>query len=243
MTYLSIPSNTGRVGALSLLALVAASSAQAGIITQDVNFNVSGASQLYFNKFNPSLGTLTGVTLAWTVNSSISTASITNLNAGTVSVSKTTFNNTFDAFVPSIGEAGLQVIEDSKAKSVNPSPNPTVLTSGGKYTVNNVNFNQFTQTDNLTGSFDSYKGTGNVGLYLTNTFGATPTVSGAGSTVAWETSITGNSVGNLGVTYTYDEAPVAPVPEPSALLLCGAPALLGGISLVRRMKKGRKTLV
>jgi len=50
------------------------------------------------------------------------------------------------------------------------------------------------------------------------------------------TSITGSSTGNLQVTYTYTAAPpVAPVPEPAALVLgCGGMLFLGVFANGRR---------
>ena len=108
------------------------------------------------------------------------------------------------------------------------------------YSVGSITFNPFTETDNYTSAdanFNAYKGTGTVPLYLTNTFGATPTATGSGITTSWLTSITGSTTGNLHVTYTYDAAPpIAPVPEPPAVLL-GFGGLLGlvGFAFKRRM--------
>ena len=74
-------------------------------------------------------------------------------------------------------------------------------------------------------------------LIEANTFGATPTASGSGSTTSWLTSITGSTTGNLEVTYTYTAAPIAPVPEPPSLLL-GFGGILGmaGFAFKRRAK-------
>lgn len=221
-----------------ILAVISVMSAcKADVIVQTVDFGtITGDKQLYFSQFNTALGTLTDVTLSWTINSSISTASITNQNSGVVTVSKITFTNTVEGYVPSIGAAGNLVVEDAKSKSVTGT---RVLNPGESYTVNNVVFNSFTQDDSYTSAdagFDSFKGTGNVPLYLANTFGATPTASGSGSTTSWLTSITGSSTGNLEVTYTYTAAaPVAPVPEPPAIILgCGGILFLGAFAFGRR---------
>lgn len=197
--------------------------ARGEMITQTVDFGtLTGESQLYFSKFDSSLGTLTDVTLSWTINSTISTAQITNQNAGNVTVSRITFSNTVEGYVPSVGDTGYLAAEVSKSKSVTPGGGSVTLTPGQTYTINNVVFSGFTQTDSYASGdaeFDSFSGTGNVPFYLANTFGATPTASGSGSTTSWLTSITGSSTGNLVVAYTYTAAPIAPVPEPHSIAL------------------------
>jgi hypothetical protein len=84
-----------------------------------------------------------------------------------------------------------------------------------------------------------------VPLYVTNTFGATVTASGSGVTSSWLTSITGTSTGNLHVTYTYNAAPapIAPVPEPPAMIL-GFGGLLGlsCVAFKRRPKSAEAEL-
>lgn len=227
----------------SLLTLVFATAitCKADVITQTVDFGtITGGSQFYFNQFNTALGTLTGVTLDWTVNSSITSASIKNENAGTVTISKISFTNTVEGYVPSVGDTGDLVAEVAKAKSITPAGGTVTLAPGETYNYGSVAFSGFTQTDNYTSSdanFTDYQGTGTVPLYLANTFGATPTASGSGSTTSWLTSITGSTTGNLVVTYNYTAAPIAPVPEPPSLLL-GFGGILGmaGFAFKRRTK-------
>ena len=228
---------TSSLLAATLLALSAF--ARADVITQTVDFGtITGDKQLYFNQFNTALGTLTSVTLSWTINSSISTASITNQNTGTVNVSRITFTNTVEGYVPSVGTDGDLVAEVARSKSHTPSGSSVTLNQGQSYTVNNVTFTGFSQEDSYTSAdanFNSFKGSGSVPLFLTNTFGATPTASGSGSTTSWLTSITGSSTGNLVVTYNYDAAPIAPVPEPPSIILgMGGMLFLGGFALKRR---------
>ncbi len=207
---------------------------RADVITQTVDFGtISSGSQFYFNQFNTALGTLTGVTLDWTVNSSIATASVTNMNSGTVTVNKIVFTNTVDGYLPSVGDTGTLAEEDTKTKTVNltGSTASRTLTNGQSYTLNDIALGTLTASSSyLPGDtdFDSFKGTGSVPLYMTNTFGATVTASGSGVTTSWLTSITGTSTGNLQVTYTYTAAPapIAPVPEPPAMIL-GFGGLLG----------------
>lgn len=229
------------ISALLIFAFSTALTCRADVISQTVDFGtVTGGTQFYFNQFNTALGTLTGVTLDWTVNSSISTAQITNMNTGTVTVSRISFTNTVDGFVPSIGTSGDLVAEVAKSKSVTPAGGTVTLTSGQSYTVNNITFSGFTQSDSYTSAdanFTAFQGAGTVPLYLDNTFGATPTASGSGSTTSWLTSITGSTTGNLHVTYTYSAAPIAPVPEPPSILL-GFGGILGmaGFAFKRRTK-------
>ncbi|OYW77287.1 MAG: hypothetical protein B7Z37_04780 [Verrucomicrobia bacterium 12-59-8] len=222
---------------------------RADVISQTVDFGtITGGSQFYFNQFNTALGTLTGVTLDWTVNSSISSASITNENSGTVTISRISFTNTVEGFVPSIGTTGDLVAEVARSKSITPAGGTVTLTNGQTYNYGSVAFTGFTDTNSYTSAdsnFTQFQGTGTVPLYLTNTFGATPTASGSGSTTSWLTSITGSTTGNLHVTYTYTAAPpIAPVPEPPAMLL-GFGGVLGmaGFAFKRRTKNTVAALV
>ncbi|MCF7787545.1 MAG: choice-of-anchor E domain-containing protein [Prosthecobacter sp.] len=229
------------IPALLTLVFATALTCRADVISQTVDFGtITGGSQFYFNQFNTALGTLTGVTLDWTVNSSITAASITNENAGTVTISRISFTNTVEGFVPSTGTSGDLVAEVANAKSITPAGGTVTLNPGETYNYGSVVFNGFTQTDSYTSAdanFTDYQGTGTVPLYLANTFGATPTASGSGSTTSWLTSITGSTTGNLQVTYTYTAAPIAPVPEPPAILL-GFGGILGmaGFAFKRRAK-------
>ncbi|MDB6005540.1 MAG: hypothetical protein JWR15_2527 [Prosthecobacter sp.] len=214
------------IPALLTLLLASALPTRADVISQTLDFgSFNGGHQYYFNQFNTALGTLTEVTLDWTINSTITSAVVTNKNTGTVTLSKIAFTNLVEGYVPSMGENGPLVAEALSGKTVNATGSRT-LTQDQSYTMTNITMNPFTQTDNYTvgdDSFNSFKGTGSVPIYLTNTFGATPTATGAGSTTtSWLTTITGSTSGNLNITYTYSAAPpppVAPVPEPPALIL------------------------
>lgn len=233
--------NMKKIALFLITLVITAVTAHAAVINQTVDFGtITGEKQLYFNQFNTALGTLNQVTLSWTINSSISTASITNQNTGTVTVSKITFTNTVEGYVPSIGDSGDLVAEVGKTKSHTPAGGTVTLTQGQSYTVNNINFTGFTQTDSYTSAdanFNAFQGTGSVPLYLANTFGATPTASGSGSATSWLTSITGSSTGNLQVTYSYTAAPIAPVPEPPAVILgCGSLLFTAGFAFKRRQK-------
>ncbi len=236
-----------KLSILAMLLLTTALNSRAEVIVQTVDFGtITGDTQLYFSQFNTALGTLTDVTLSWTVNSSISNASITNQNTGSVTVSRITFSNTVEGYVPSIGTDGDLVAEVLKSKSHTPPGGTVTLAQGQSYTVNNIVFSGFIQEDNYTSAdanFDSFKGTGDVPLYLANTFGATPTASGSGSTTSWLTSITGSSTGSLEVTYTYTAAPIAPVPEPPSIILgCGGLLFMTAFAFKQRRKTAMPAL-
>jgi len=227
---------------LVTLVFATALTTRADVISQTVDFgSITGGSQFYFNQFNTALGTLTGVELDWTVNSSISSAQITNENSGTVTVSRIAFTNEVQGYVPSTGTDGTLVADLLNGKNVTPPGGHVTLTHGQTYNIGTITFNSLTETDTYSSgdaNFSAYQGTGTVPLYLTNTFGATPTATGSGITTSWLTSITGSTTGNLHVTYTYDAAPpIAPVPEPPAVLL-GFGGLLGlaGFAFKRRTK-------
>lgn len=239
------------IPALLTLIFATALTTRADVISQTLDFGTfNGGQQYYFNQFNTSLGTLTGVTLDWTINSSITSASVTNENTGTVTLSKISFTNSVDGYVPSVGDSGPLVAEVLSGKTVSNLTGNKTLTNGQSYTLHNIAFNTFNQTDTYTtgdDSFNSFKGTGSVPIYLTNTFGATPTATGSGSTTtSWLTSITGSTSGNLQVTYTYNAAPapIAPVPEPPSLIL-GFGGILGmaAFAFKRRTKTAAAELV
>lgn len=233
----------------SLLTILLASTltARADIIEQTVDFgSIAAGKQFYFNQFNTALGTLTSVTLDWTVNSSIASASVTNMNSGTVTLSKIVFTNTVDAYLPSIGADDDKVVSEQtavKSQTLSGSTASRTLTNGQSYNLSNITLSSISDSNSYApgdADFDSFKGTGTVPLYVANTFGATVTASGQGVTNSWLTSITGTSTGNLHVTYTYDAAPppVAPVPEPPALILgFGGLLCLSGVAFKRRASK------
>jgi len=231
--------------ALTALFFATAITSRADVITQTLDFgSFNGGKQFYFDQFNTALGTLTEVTLDWTINSTISSAVVTNENSGSVTLSRIAFTNTVEGYVPSIGDSGLLVADALSGASKTATGNRT-LAQGQSYTMTNIVLNPtFTQTDSFTAgddSFNAFKGNGSVPIYLNNAFGATPTASGSGSTTtSWLTTITGTTSGNLQITYTYNPAaPIAPVPEPHSLLL-GFGGILGtmGFAFKRRAKKG-----
>lgn len=231
------------ISSLAALILATALNSHASVITQTVDFGtINSSQQFYFNQFNTSLGNLTNVTLDWTVNSSINSFTLTNKNTGTVTLKSLSFTASVQGFVPSVGDAGDQVLSGfSNGSKTNINQ---TLAKDASYTTTNVLLSPtIYQTDSYVSgdaNFNSFKGTGQVPLYLSSAFGATVTATGAGSNPTWLTSMTGSTTGNLVVTYTYDAAPppVAPVPEPPAVIL-GFGGILGmaGIAFLRRSKQ------
>lgn len=231
---------------LTIAIIATAAASNAAVITETLNFgSITGDKQLYFNQFNTALGTLNSVTLSWTISSSISSASITNQNTGTVNVSRIAFTNTVDAYVPALGMPSDSDPTTSmfRSKNVTPTSGSVTLNQGDTYNVTGFTFNPtYTDTTNYTSAdtnFNAFKGTGQVPIFLTNTFGATPTASGSGSTTSWLTSITGSSTGNLVVTYDYTA--IAPVPEPSPFILgCGGLFFMSAFAFKVKKRKAAK---
>lgn len=208
---------------LTFAILTTAVASRAAVISETVDFGSFNSDREYsFSQFNTALGTLNSVTLSWTFNSAISSADITNQNAGTVTVTKVAFTNTIEGYLFNEPSDNYDV-QSLKSKNVTPSGGQVVLTTGQNYHVGTQTFSQFTEeAEYVSGDayFNAFKGTGDVPVYLTNTFGATPTASGAGGNLTWLTNIVGSSTGSLQVVYNYTA--IAPVPEPSALILgCG----------------------
>lgn len=227
-----------RNGALALLALATVGIARAGVVTQNVQFNFAGSSQkLYFNKFDAGLGTLTGISLAWTANSAITTASVTNNLGDSVTLNGIEFYNTFRASVN--GTRLVNKLNDEVIKSFDPA---IVLGSGESHTENDIYFTQVSEIDTFSpgeAMTSSLTGAGSAVLDLTSSFLLVPDISSSGGTTSTTINTTSINYGNLLVTYNYDDAPIAAVPEPSDILLCTAPVLLFGMGYVRRFRKSR----
>lgn len=205
----------------------------AAVLTLDaVSFNSAVGSQsnypnLYFSKFNSSLGTLQSVTFDWVVNSSVISASVTNQSAGSVTINRFQFSRSFSA----TGPGDMLIIDDYQGKT---SSFPAVsLSTGQTKTVNNVAFNQVAGSAQITDDLGAYVGSGNASLTLNNAIGVTPNVTAGGDQeLSWLTNVSGSSDGTLTVSYNY--TPVESVPEPGSFLLCGVPLLLGGAALLKR---------
>lgn len=222
---------------LTFALLTTAVASKAAVITETVNFGTFTDDGVFsFNKFDTSLGELTSVTLNWTFNSNITSADITNQSPGSVTVTRIAFTNSIEGFLFNEPSDNFDV-QALRSRNHTPTSGSVTLANGQTYHVGNTSFTGFTdEYEYLSGDayFDQFKGTGDVPVYLTNTFGATPTASGGGSNQSWLTTIVGSSTGNLQVTYTY-EAAIAPVPEPSALILgCGGLLFMTAFTIKKR---------
>ena len=229
-------SHARKLGLLFVLGAVGTVPARADVLSlSPISFSSAVGSQsnypnLYFSKFNSSLGTLTSVTFDWVVNSSVVTASVTNQSAGSVTINRFSFTRNFTA----TGPGDVSIIDDIGGK--NSSFTAVSLSTGQTKTVSNVAFNQISGSSSVTEGLQAYVGSGNTSLALNNSIGVTPNVTAGGDQeLSWLTSVTGSSDGALTVSYNY--TPVESVPEPSSVLLCGAPLLLGGVALLKRSPK------
>jgi hypothetical protein len=236
--------------ALITLLLATALTSRANVITQTIDFgSYSGSSQHSINQFNTALGTLTEVGLVWTLNSSVSSAQITNTGSSSVNISLIDFQSIYEATIPGVpigfrfGSGATEFLSGGSG-TLNPGQTydaaPITLSTGGGgewFYSSSSDFGTYT---------NAYLGTGTVPLYLSTSFTATPymlvTTYNQAKNVwgthnnplpSYNSSITGSASGNLQVTYTYNA--VAPVPEPPALLL-GFGGLLGmaGLAFKRR---------
>lgn len=223
---------------LTLAMLTTAVASKAAVITETVDFGTFTDNGTFaFSKFDTSLGELTSVTLNWSFNSNINSADITNQSAGSVTVTKIAFTNTIEGFLFTEPSDNFDV-QALRAKNNTPPSGSITLAPGDTYHVNSTSFSGYTEeVEYVSGDayFSQFQGTGDVPVYLTNTFGATPTATGGGSSQSWLTTILGSSTGNLEVTYTYNA--IAPVPEPSALILgCGGLLFMTAFTIKKKRK-------
>ena len=218
--------------ATSVWSLTSAVSSAAVVTLDSVSFSSTIGSPvnyptLQFAKFDTSLGTLTGVSLAWVVNSSVTSATVTNNNVGSVTIDKFAFTRDFTVK----DSLDNELFNDLAAKNVTFTAVP--LAQGESKTVSNTTFSTFSDSVSITSGLADYAGAGNASVTLNNSLGVTPNVTAGGSQeLSWGTNIIGSSSGTLVVSYTYDE--IAAVPEPSSTILSGI--LIGFSLLIRRRR-------
>jgi len=198
-----------------------------------ISFNsLTGSADNYptlsFAKFDTAGGTytLTGVSLDWSVVSAISSVTVKNESAGSVTINAFDLGRTFTA-----AQGADSLLYDVQGKRQTFSS--TVLTTGQQKTISNINFTTLsTGAMDVYGSFAAYTGSGNVDVTLYNGFSATPLVTASGGQdLSWLTTVSGSAHGTLGVTYSYE---LTPIPEPGSLLALGCLVGSGAFLRMRR---------
>lgn len=187
-------------------------------------FNVStNGVQFDLSQFDPSLGTLAGVT--FTIISSIDTGSISAVAANTSPSNRVQFNNTPNDNLIVNDVAGLYFSFQTTATNLITTPsitNGTTLTRGQSqvYTLTptTLGSNLSTPIDNSTWSWSNFIGNSTISFIASTAPEISVLLNGGLSRIS-------NNIVNtttLGITYTYT------VPEPSTYALLG----LGGLALV-----------
>lgn len=233
-TRLFFPHGLACLAAVTLLS----ASAQAGVITLTkaaVTFNTSVSFIVAIPKFDSTLGTLTSVTLNWSETTLITSAFVKNLSPNSVKIDRIDFTNTFDTGVP-----GKTILSGGST-----SYDPVVtLANLQQKNETNVSLDPATKLYSFTSSLSNYESVGGVGFHnltVSDSLGGASHVTdnGGNNPIVWETSVAGYSSGSVVASYTYE---LTAVPEPSNIMLCGAPVLLAGAAFVRRSRKNRKNL-
>lgn len=217
------------VAAVAGLALAGVGAAHAGTISGGTVvypvFPVTGNEPInqtmVFNQFNPTLGTLTGVSIAIDDNTS-ATIEITNQSSAATS------------FPFSI--TGSVTVSDPSNIVLATDPNPiNVSSSTGTLAVGSAfGPNTYTTSSSATinlGALSEFIGSGSIDLNLLAS--SLDTVTGAGNT----TSFSANGSGSVSVTYNYSTASAStPIPATGLLSLVGGLAMVGGVAIRRRFK-------
>jgi hypothetical protein len=172
-----------------------------------------------FNQFDPSMGTLTGVTI---------TETLTNSDGGTVTNGGTqtatfTVTETIDGFLIVPDGGGTDTL-DSKASS---NQKFTGLASGGTATYGPFTSVGTTASDSPV-DVTPYIGLGTI-TFNANTMSG-ENILGAGNI---HTAINSEAADSVTVTYTFD--PAAATPEPGPMILIGSGLL--GVGCLRRRKR------
>jgi hypothetical protein len=179
---------------------------------------------LGLQQFNPTFGTLTGVTLTYSETAS-SIGSATNFSRNqnllysvfNSNVISTTGSTSFITLT-----AGATTANANQSGTITPDTSPG--NTGNTVPINMVNTNGTTQTF---GALAGFEGAGNLDFLYTGTGSASDSPSSN-----QDLSVRTNGSGMITVTYNYN-----PIPEASTLLGLGGLLGVGGLQLRRLMRK------
>lgn len=222
---------TAALAGLSSAAVIGGSGQSGYSYTSSISQTSSGTFQL--QKFDASLGTLTGVRIdlglvGWTSLYSLThndTVTLNKLSYGATSVS---LNLPDATTLDATAQQTLVAVNTTYAGAGTESITPGAAVSDSV----------FIEQDAAWASSNGLVGTGTKSFSYSGSQLQSLVTSGASTA----NSLTQNMTGDITafVTYTYDE--VAAVPEPSEFLLGGVPALLGGLMLMRRRRAVRQNI-
>ena len=220
---------------------------QGAVITETADFSYSGSSATsYLNQFNTSLGTLTSITLNWTLNTAVTSASLTNYTGTTATLTNIDFNQQVSGYFFDYVHYNppLETLSANQHSIVSVSGGSAVLNPDDTLSYSGLTFSQLTQESYVNSGddyFNYFKGAGSVPVYLSTSLGGKPAGSDGGG---WYPIVIGNKTAHLTATYTYTPigggSGVAPVPEPSAMIL-GCGGLFFMVGLVFKKRRGSQS--
>jgi hypothetical protein len=180
-----------------------------------------GTSLVSFNQFNPTLGTLLGVTLSFdaTSNTSVNFVNNTPQSRNWAFTPKGTASLSGNGFNLSDTETGLTVNRTLAARFGPSNPRTGTVSFGGTYS----------DTETLASGFVPFLGTGNVQFTFAALNQWTAAGSGGGFSFSPDTY-----AGNATLVYDYQLAPYEPAPEPAAWAMMIAGFAAVGIAARRR---------
>jgi hypothetical protein len=188
-----------------------------GISGTDVNFSIP--------KFDPALGTLTGVTVRVLQSNLTGSFIVTNSSADQSFVNSVTGD--FRVREPAAGLGYLTNSQELDPVLTTPSSNPSVTINPSQSVTFNINAAQtYTLIDQNISSdfFTAYEGPGSVNFQIRNRL----IINAEGATYAVDAGGTSTTT-QMGITYTYEA-----IPETSSALL----GSIGMLILLRRRRIG-----
>jgi len=213
------------------------SGANAATISYEDSESISQSSSgsLFLQKFNTTLGTLTGISVQLQLNDWSSVFTFTHNDSVTLAADSM---------------AGVRVTLSGAGKALqatarqNLAPDGDIFFPGsGTETLTPTSPASASSSFSDTAAWalaNGYVGSDSKQINFSGIQSQLIGTSGASTSNVLTQNMTG-TVKAL-VTYTYDAAPVTSVPEPSSVLMCSAPALLGMGALLRRFRSKRDSI-